>query len=69
MRGYRSQKDKSEGWDSGAIESYFYNFQEYDKRNKMRVYHPPVAQWFFREFPIAWRDIDHDVESFEDDRI
>lgn len=69
MRGYRSQKDKSEGWDSGVIDSYFYNFQEYDKRNKMRVYHPPVSQWFFREFPIAWRDIDHDVESFEDDWI
>jgi GDP-fucose protein O-fucosyltransferase len=65
MRGYRSQKDKAEGWQNGIVDSYFYNFQGYDKRNKMRIYHPPIKSWFFREFPIAWRDIDHDLESYE----
>ena len=66
MRGYHSTKDKLPGHESGAIESYFYNFQREGKRNKMRVYHPPVSQWFNREYPIAWRDIDHDVTYFAD---
>jgi hypothetical protein len=67
MRGYRSQKDKAEGWRSGIVDSYFYNFQGLDKRNKMRIYHPPIKMWFAREFPIAWRDIDHDLVSYEDE--
>jgi len=64
MRGYRSQNDKTKGWHDGIIESYFYNYQDMDKRNKMRAYHPPVPLWYGREFPMAWRDIDHDVETF-----
>lgn len=64
MRGYHSTKDKLPGYKEGVLNSFFYNFQAEGKREKMRVYHPPVERWFQREFPIAWRDIDHDVTDF-----
>jgi hypothetical protein len=64
LRGYHSTKYKWEGYRDGAlVNSFFYNFNHEGKRDKMRTYHPPVHAWFFREYPIAWRDIDHDVDE------
>lgn len=66
LRGYHSTKSKWEGYRNGAlVNSFFYNFNREGKRDKMRTYHPPVHAWFFREYPLAWRDIDHDVDESE----
>jgi hypothetical protein len=65
MRGYHSTKSKFQGYEKGElVDSFFYNFNEEGKKNKMRTYHPPVKTWFYRQFPIAWRNIDRDVDSF-----
>jgi hypothetical protein len=64
LRGYHSTKSKWDGYQDGALlDSFFYNFNVEGRRDKMRSYHPPVKSWFFREFPLAWRDIDHDLED------
>jgi hypothetical protein len=59
MRGYHSQKDKLAGYEKGELNSYYYT----PKRNKhaMRAYRSVKAPMWSREFPIGWRDIDHDV--------
>ena len=59
MRGYHAMKDKSIGYEKGEIQSYY--FIPKNKRNAMRKYFPLSGALFAREFPIAWRDIDHDV--------
>lgn len=66
IRGYHSTKSQWEGYKDGAlVNSFLYNFNHEGKRDKMRTYHPPVHAWFFREYPLAWRDIDHDVDASE----
>ena len=64
MRGYHSQIWHMDGWNEGSIESYFYQSEH---RNAMKSYESPTTFWFAREFPIAWRDIDHNtyVEDFK----
>ena len=59
MRAYHAMKNKVPGWEEGAIPSYFYA----DRENKyqMRHYRALAPPLWSREFPISWRDIDHDV--------
>lgn len=66
MRGYHSTKRKLPGYKDGTLDSYIYNRQHERRYSKMRLYHPPEIHWFQREFPISWRDIDHDVRGFAD---
>jgi hypothetical protein len=58
LRGYHAQLKHLDGWKEGLIESYFYQPQW---RNAMRKYESPKRFWFGREYPIAWRDIDHNI--------
>jgi hypothetical protein len=59
MRGYHAMQDKSEGYQKGEIQSYYFIPEKH--RNAMRKYTPISGALFAREFPIAWRDIDHDI--------
>ena len=59
MRGYHSQKDKLPGWEKGEINSYFY--VPIDRKLEMRKYTAIKQPMWGREFPIGWRDIDHDL--------
>jgi hypothetical protein len=61
IRGYHSQKLKLPGHELGQINSYFY-IPKYlkDNMNHYMSLQPPL---WGREFPVAWRDIDHDVEE------
>ena len=54
-------QDKSEGYEKGEIQSYY--FIPVQHHNAMRKYAPITggSTMFAREFPIAWRDIDHDI--------
>jgi hypothetical protein len=60
MRGYHSQKDKLPGYEMGKINSYFYA----EKRHKEEMvnFFPIKGPLWSREFPVGWRDIDHDVD-------
>jgi hypothetical protein len=61
MRGHHSQKQKLPGYERGQENSFFYipNRQKFD----LKHYHPLTAPLWAREFPVAWRDIDHDLEE------
>jgi len=61
MRGYHSQKEKLDGYLDGKLESYFYVPRE--KRDDISVYSSLLGPLWGREFPTAWRDIDHDLED------
>ena len=60
MRGYHSQKDKLlPGWEKGQINSYYY--VPMANKHEMRVYTSIKNPMWGREFPVSWRDIDHDL--------
>jgi hypothetical protein len=59
QRGYHSQKEKLQGWKEGTINSYYY--VEKRHKNELVNYYPIKGPMWSREFPVAWRDIDHDV--------
>jgi hypothetical protein len=59
MRGYHSQKEKQTGWEYGEINSYYYAPKEF--KNEMRSYMGIKGPLWAREFPVGWRDIDHDL--------
>lgn len=60
MRGYHSQKEKLPGYETGKINSYFY--VEKKHKEEMVNYYPIKGPLWSREFPVGWRDIDHDVD-------
>jgi hypothetical protein len=62
MRGYHSQKDRLLGWEIGQINSYYY-LPEY--KYEMRSYMSIKEPMWGREFPVGWRDIDHDLPHVE----
>ena len=59
MRGYHSQKVKAEGWERGVINSWYYIPIEY--KEAVRDYWPLSPPLWAREFPSAWRDLDHGI--------
>ena len=59
VRGYHSQKDKAEGYDLGAINSYYHIPTRY--KYDMREYRPLTPPLWSREFPIGWRDLDKGI--------
>jgi hypothetical protein len=61
MRGYHSQKDKLPGYKKGGISSYFYAPTKV--KNEMIFYRSLKQPFWSREFPVAWRDIDHDISK------
>ena len=66
MRGYHSQKDKLDGWELGRLNSYYY--VPIERKYFHRSYRAIDAPMWGKEFPIGWRDIDHDLkpEDFAD---
>jgi hypothetical protein len=71
LRGYRSTFTKSHDKEhtyeqqQGIIASYY--FAPRDKKYVMRQYRSLSWPMWAREFPIAWRDIDHDVPQEEEE--
>ena len=59
MRAYHAQKDKAPGYEDGIVRSYFYAERKF--KYMMRQYRSMSWPIWAREFPTAWRDIDHDV--------
>ena len=62
LRGYHAQNKKSEGFEQGVVKSYYY--AEKNRKFEMRLYRSmrePTSVWE-REWPVGWRDIDHDLE-------
>jgi hypothetical protein len=59
MRGYHSQKDKSAGWERGVINSWYYSPMEF--KNALQEYWPLSPPLWAREFPKAWRDLEHGI--------
>eukprot|EP00531_Pseudo-nitzschia_arenysensis_P014738 CAMPEP_0116127870 /NCGR_PEP_ID=MMETSP0329-20121206/7062_1 /TAXON_ID=697910 /ORGANISM="Pseudo-nitzschia arenysensis, Strain B593" /LENGTH=625 /DNA_ID=CAMNT_0003621981 /DNA_START=140 /DNA_END=2017 /DNA_ORIENTATION=- len=61
MRGYHSQKEESEGYLDGKLESYFYVPRDF--RDTISVYSSLRGPLWGREFPTAWRQIDYDLHE------
>ena len=61
IRGYHAQKSKLEGYELGIIDSYYYIPK--GTKGFMRHYQSIQSPIWAREFPIGWRDIDHDVDE------
>ena len=59
MRGYHTQKEKLPGWLEGTMKSYYY--VEKKHKDELINYYPIKGPLWGREFPVSWRDIDHDV--------
>lgn len=62
LRGYHSQNEKMSGFKTGELANSYYIAP---KRQKlaMHQYQSPRAPYWAREFPVGWRDIDHDIDS------
>lgn len=61
IRGYHSQKDKLLGYEKGQLNSIFYIPKKH--KRDMRHYHNLKPPLWAREFPVGWRDLNHDVED------
>jgi GDP-fucose protein O-fucosyltransferase len=61
MRGYHSQKEKSNGWEQGIVNSWYYIPRE--QKEALRVYMPLSPPLWAREFPLAWRDLNHGISE------
>lgn len=59
MRGYHAHKGKWPGYELGKPQSYFYVPKRH--REDMQHYHAIHPPFWAREFPVGWRDIDHDL--------
>ena len=59
LRGYDSDLHKRPGFAHGIVNSYYYALA--DKKYRMREYWPISGSHFAREFPLAWRNIDHGI--------
>ena len=66
MRGYRSQKDKLDGYLLGKLNSYYFNPSDREKY-QMVVYKPVKLPIYMREFPVSFRDIDRSIEDIHDE--
>jgi GDP-fucose protein O-fucosyltransferase len=64
LRGYHAQQDKIEGYEEGKIRSYYYVPKSEPQLQSMMRNYVSVQKPFWRqEFPVCWRDIDHDIEN------
>ena len=63
LRGFYSQRDHAEGWQEGLSDSYYLcatNPCSF-RRIMQRQYISVKPGYWEHEFPVAWRDIDHNV--------
>lgn len=63
MRGYHAQKDPTlEGYDQGVMKSYYYvPAHMANLRTILQQYGAVQPAFWAQEFPVAWRDLDHNV--------
>jgi len=64
VRGYRAQNAKGENYEKGHVNSYYYHGEKPGlayTRNMMQKYRSVRQGFWTNEFPVCWRDIDHDV--------
>ena len=59
MRAYHAMNDKIPGYEEGIQPSYYYADHEF--KYSLRQYRSMSWPIWAREYPVAWRDIDHDV--------
>ncbi|KAL7550643.1 hypothetical protein ACHAWF_016363 [Thalassiosira exigua] len=61
LRGYYSTKNELEGYREGGLRSYYFseNSEDFDV---MGEYNAIEFPFWGREFPVAWRDIDRDID-------
>ena len=59
MRGYHNDKEKGKGHEMGIVPSYYYALE--DRKLHMQTFYPVKKQFYAREFPGAWRDIDKGI--------
>lgn len=61
LRGYYSVKEQRDGYLDGILDSYHYAGQK--EKFYYRSYRAFSVPAFRREYPVAWRDIDHGIEA------
>ena len=62
MRGYRAVHEKLYGYQHGVIESYYsVPKSRASLKRVMKGYTAVQPAYWSREFPVCWRDNDHDV--------
>lgn len=59
IRGYHSQLEKAEGYETGKINSYYYVGDKYAHREYRSI---SAFECWAREFPVGWRDIDKGLD-------
>jgi hypothetical protein len=57
MRGYHSQLEKAEGYETGKINSYYYIPDGF--KYAVREYRSISPPMWAREFPVGWRELDN----------
>ena len=62
IRGYHSVKDKAPGYEHGELPTTFY-YATKDRLNEMHKYAPLRNNFFAREYPTSWRDIDKGIKE------
>lgn len=63
IRGYHADRQKLPGFAMGIVESYHYAPPEH--KNKMKEYWPISGEFYAREFPVSWRNIDQGIDTLE----
>lgn len=61
MRGYHADKQKLEGFEIGAINSYYYTPKEF--KTQMRKHYPLTTPLWGSEFPVGWRGINEGIDE------
>lgn len=61
IRGYHSVKDKLPGYEKGALPTSFY-YAPITNKFALQKYVPMHHNFFPREFPTSWRDIDQGID-------
>lgn len=64
IRGYRSVKDKLDGYDKGILPTTYY-YATKPKKFEMHTYTPLMPAFFNREYPTSWRDIDKGIGTIQ----
>lgn len=62
LRGYYSTRDKLPGYETGALPNT-YHYAPLRTKNSMHTYQFFTKPLNAREFPIAWKDIDFNLEN------
>ena len=65
LRGFYSQRDHARGWQDGTLDSYYFGK---GTPNPFRMvmqkrYNAVKPGYWEQEFPVAWREIDHNIDA------